>query len=107
MQVITVNSSIAANSTSANLIAGRLNEFLEAPSAVTLYATAAAVGLFATFQVGNEVFSDEQEVLGTNPPIVPDDLFVVGVGGPGERITLRVRNSTGGAIVFQARIEIS
>lgn len=107
MQVMTVVNSVAANTLSANLIAGQANEFLAGPSVVRIYARAAAVGLNMIFQVGNEVFSQDQEIGATAGfPTRPQDFFVEGVGGSGERIILQARNTTGGAIIGQFLIEI-
>lgn len=107
MQVISDVTSIAANSLSANLIAGQVNEFLAGPSIVRVYATASAVGLRYIFQIGNEVYSQDQEISAANRfPIRPDDFFVQGSGGKGERIVLQARNTTGGAITSNALLEI-
>ena len=107
MQVMTVVQSIAANTLSANLIAGQANEFLAGPSIVNVYARSAAVGVNMIYQVGNEVFSQDQEVGATAGfPTRPDDFFVQGVGGPGERIIIQARNTTGAAVIVQLLIEI-
>lgn len=107
MQVMTVVQSIAANTLSANLIAGQANEFLAGPSAVNIYARSAAVGLNLIFQVGNEVFIQDQEIGAlAGFPQRPDDFLVSGVGGQGERIILQARNTTGGAIIVQVLVEI-
>jgi len=108
MQVITVRQSIAANSLSLNLIAGQANEFLAGPSVVNLFAVAAVIGLRVIYQIGNEVFAQDQEVAAkAGFPVRPDDFFVNGVGGTGERIILQARNTTGGAIIVQALLEIN
>ena len=62
MQVMTVVQSIAANSTSLNLLAGQVNEFLAGPSVVNVYVRAAATGANLIYQIGNEVFSQDQEM---------------------------------------------
>ena len=107
MQVMTIVQSIAANTLSANLIAGQANEFLAGPSVVKIFARAAAVGLNLIYQVGNEVFSQDQEVgAAAGFPTRPQDFFVQGVGGRGERIIVQARNTTGAAIIVQFLIEV-
>jgi len=108
MQVMTVVQSIAANTLSLNLIAGQANEFLAGPSTVNIYARAAAVGTNLIYQVGNEVFSQDQEIGATAGfPVRPDDFFVQGVGGAGERIIVQVRNTTVGAVIIQLLIDVN
>ncbi len=107
MQVMTVVQSIAADTLSLNLIAGQANEFLAGPSIVNVYARSAAVGANLIYQIGNEVFSQDQEIGATAGfPVRPDDFFIQGSGGPGERIIIQVRNTTAGAIIIQLLIEV-
>ncbi len=76
-------------------------------SVVRLYATGAAVGMNLSFLIGRETFSQDEEISGANRfPIIPDDFVVDGVGGPGERIFVELRNTTGAAIVGQIRLDI-
>lgn len=105
--VMTDTVSVAANATSANVLAGKLAEFLAERSVVRLYVAAAAVGVFASLLIGDSVLVDDQEVSGVNRfPIKPDDLVDEGAGFDGDRLILRFRNSTGAAIVVNSRVEI-
>ncbi len=107
MQVITVVQLIAANTLSLNLVAGQANEFLAGPSLVNLYIRSAAVGLNAIFQVGNEVYSQDQETgAQAGFPTRNENFFVQGVGGKGERIIFQARNTTGAGIITQVLFEI-
>jgi len=107
MPVITGITSIAANSTSANLLAGDINEFLGRNSAVSLFCTSAAVGIRAQLLIGAAVVVDDQEISDANRfPITPDDFISRGGGTPGDRLTLRFRNTTVGAIVTEWRLAI-
>jgi len=107
MGVITGSASVPADSTTTNLIAGDINEFLGRPSVVSLFITAAAAGLRAQLLVGKDVVIDDQEVSDANRfPQTPEDFLARGGGMAGERITLRLRNTTGGAIVPQWRLAI-
>ena len=106
MPVLTDRQSVAANATVANVLAGKLNEFLVDSSIVALYATAAAVGLNVSFIVGNEVIVDDQEVNAQNRmPLIPDDFVAEGAGLQGDRIIVRLRNTTALAIIAFTRLE--
>lgn len=107
MPVITQETSIAANSTSVNLLTGDINEFLGRPSVVSLFTTGAAVGLRAQLLIGADVTIDDQPISDANRfPITPDDFLSRGGGLPGDRLTLRFRNSTGAAIIARWRLAI-
>jgi len=107
VQVMTVIQSVAANTTSLNLLAGQVNEFLAGPSTVNVYARSAAVGANLVFQVGNEVFVQNQELpTQAGFPTRNENFFIQGVGGQGERIVATVQNTTAGAIIIQLLFEI-
>lgn len=106
MPIMTDRQSVAANATVQNVLAGKIGEFLESDSAVRLYATAAAVGLNVSLLIGGQAIVDDQEVNAQNRmPLVPDD-FVAEMGGlAGERVIVRLRNTTGAAIITFTRLE--
>ena len=107
MPVMTGRNSIAANATSANLLAGLIAEFLSQPAVVRLYATGGAVGLNAQLLVGEEVAIDDMEVSSANrSPVIPED-FLAEAGALGsERLILRARNTTGAAIIFFWMVQV-
>jgi hypothetical protein len=99
------NVSIAANSVSANQLAGELYEFLSRPTVVTLLAAAAAVGLRVTWLIGGVAVVNDQDVSQANRfPVVPDDVISQerGIG----RMVLTFRNTTGAAIIVNWAIDI-
>jgi len=107
MPVITAATSIAADSTSANLLAGDINEFLGRNSVVSLFCTGAATGLRAQLLIGSSVVIDDQPISDANRfPITPDDFLSRGGGTVGDRLTLRFRNTTAGAIIAEWRLAI-
>ena len=107
MPVITQVTSIAADSTSANLLSGDINEFLGRASVVSLFCTGALTGLNAQLLIGSDVAIDDQPISAANRfPITPDDFLSRGGGLPGDRLTLRFRNTTAAAIVAQWRLSI-
>ncbi len=106
-RTMTDRQSVAANALVTNILANKLNEFLERPSIVNVYIVASVVGLNATFMVGNEVYVQDQEVSSNARfPNKNEDLLSSGAGGQGERISIDLRNTTAGAIVVQTLVEI-
>jgi len=99
------NQSIAANATSANLLAGLSYEFLGQPAHIVLGAVAAAVGMNLTFLVSNGLtVVDDTPISDANRfPTLPDDVMYED-DVPAGRMLLRVRNTTGAAIVFRGAI---
>lgn len=105
--VMTDRQSVGANAVVTNVLSGKLHEFLATASVVRLFATGSAVGLNVSFLVGSESYVQDQEVNSQNRlPIIPDDFVGEGVGGPGERILVSFRNTTGAAITAFTRIEV-
>lgn len=107
MPVITNETNVLPNTTTANLLAGDINEFLGRASVVSLFVTGAAVGVRAQLLVGADVVIDDQPVSDANRfPITPDDFLSRGGGLPGDRLTLRFRNTTVTGIVTRWRLAI-
>jgi hypothetical protein len=107
MGFMTDSQSVAANTTIQNVLAGKSREFVSEPSVVTLSATGSAIGLFVTFIIGEEIVVDDQAIPLTNRfPIVPDDTVAQGGAFPGDRLVVKVRNSTGGALTSWVRVDV-
>lgn len=99
--------SVAANTTTANILAGKMREFLEEASIIRIGVGGSAVGLRCSLIVGSEVVIDDQEVpVVTTLPVFPDQVIAEAGGFPGDRITLRLRNTTGGALTGYTKILI-
>lgn len=107
MATLTDRQSIAANVSVANVMSGKAQEFVQEPSLVRLFNTASAVGMFCTLIVGDEVVVEDQEINAQNRmPLVPDDFFAEAGGLQGDRIVVKYRNSTAGAITVFTRVEV-
>lgn len=107
MNVMTDRQSVGANATVANVLSGKLHEFVNEISIVRIYAAGSAVGLFFSVLVGGESVVQDQEVNSQNRmPIVPDD-FLAEIGAmPGDRLLVSARNSTAAAITAFTRVEV-
>jgi len=108
MKVMTdVGRSIAANASTANVLDAKPEVYLSRNSGLAFYIVAAAAGIFATILVGDSVVVDDQEVSGVNRfPIRPDDLFARSGGAQGDLVYVRLRNSTGGAILCTTVVDV-
>lgn len=95
------STSIAANSVNDNVIVGNQYEFFPARAILDLACVAAATGLEVDVLIGQRAIVTRMIPSTANrTPIVPDDFTVKGAGMPGERLIIRVRNTTGGAVVI-------
>jgi len=101
--------SIAANSVNENVLAGSAFEFARGRSFVSMGMVQAATGLFVTLQAGGNVIAEEFP-----PPIEPtafpqtnEDFYFNSFAVSGDRLVVRVRNSTGGAIVIRVVVQIT
>src|SRR2546426_267001 len=109
MAVLSGQTSVAANSTSANVLAGSPFEF--APrrrGIVTVYAAAAATNsINSTLSVGGQLALLDNLVSGANrSPIIPDDRLVRSGYLPGDSFLLTFRNITAGAVIVNWLVEI-
>ena len=97
---------LAANSVSANQVAGQLYEFSNG-GPLMLAATGSAVGVNATLLVGGIAIINDQPISQANRfPIVPDDVATAMRRSPRGRIVLTLRNTTGGALTANWTIDV-
>lgn len=108
MPGIAISESIAANTMSDNLLSGQEFEFLPRRCIVSVAATGSAAGLRMYFEVGGRAIASNYFVPATNRfPIVPDDsLVAAGSRGGGERLVLRMLNTTAGALTAIVKLNI-
>lgn len=108
MAIMTDVTTVGANATVANVLAGKSHEFLPEKSSIMVYIAAAAVGMFCSVLIGGEVVVDDQEVSAVARfPIRPDDLIGRGAGFGGDRLIVRLRNSTGAGILTKSMIDVA
>jgi len=100
MPAIQIETTVAANATNSNLVSGSAFEFARVRQLVSIGLTAAATGCFATITSGADVILEESAVyIKTQFPIIPDEMFYNDVMEAGDRLVIRVRNTTGAGIV--------
>lgn len=105
--VMTDSTAVSGNTTSDNVLAGKMNEFLGENSVIRIYVTGGGSDIYASLLVGSEALIDDQL---TSPlttfPVKPDDLLTEGAGFAGDRLTLRYRNANASSRTVQTRIEV-
>lgn len=100
MPVIVRSTTVLANTSNPNLLAGSAFEYARTRAILSLGITQAATGMFAILNVGADVVAEEFEPpIATVYPIIPDDFYFQDVAEQGDRIVVAVRNSTGGNLV--------
>lgn len=93
--------SVAANSTIENVISGSQFEFAPYDAAVDFAIIAGATGVVADVTTGSDVVAEAMTVANRSPlsfPTLPDDFVASDVVARGERIKVRLRNTTAAAI---------
>ena len=106
--MIQVTGSVAANSTNDNVITGSQYEFLPNASALEFGLVGSAVGLLADVYSGQDMLCEGMAISTANRfPVFPDDYTLTDVAGNGERIKVRLRNTTGGALTYFVGIRIT
>jgi len=99
--------SVAANTRTGNILAGKAFEFAARPSIINFYLVAGAVGMRADVLVGGEVVVSDEEMSGANRfPQTDTDLFARFGASPGDRIFIALRNTTGAAITVNTLVEV-
>jgi len=110
MSTISLSTSVGANSSSGNVLAGSPFEFVSQPSIISLACTqagAAASDITADFQIGGESITSQANVSDRSAfPTFLDDIFVKAGGQAGERLFLNYNNTTAGALIVQTLIDV-
>ena len=108
MPVIQKEVSIAANSANENILAGSAFEFLRRNSIVSIGLTGDATGLVANIQSGADIVLEESPLeVKTSFPVIPDEMYYNDVGVAGDRLVIRVRNTTGAPIDVRAIVQVT
>lgn len=107
MPVIQNSVSVAANATNDNVLQGSQFEFLPYNAFLEFGLVGSATGLTADVYSGQDTVAETFALSTQNRfPVYPDDFPLNDVAGAGERIKVRIRNTTGGALTafFSVRI---
>lgn len=100
------STSVGANASSGNVLAGKSIQYPERPSRITFFAAAAATGVVGRVGAGSRTLMEESHVSPANRfPLDPDDRMVRDVALPGQLLDLSFRNTTGAPIVVQWAVD--
>lgn len=106
--VIQKETAVAAGAVNDNLVSGSAFEYARVPSVVSLACVASATGAFLTIQAGPTIILEESPPsVSAVMPIVPDNFLYVAAMAPGDRLVVRFRNPTGGAITARLVAQIT
>lgn len=108
MAVIQKEITVGIGATVENALSGSAFEFLRRNAIVSAGVTAAATGTFVTVQSGADIVLEESPTLVLAAfPIIPDNMFYNDVGVLGDRLVIRLRNPTAGAIIMRVLVQIT
>lgn len=108
MPVIMKQVSVPLNGTTDNILAGSAFEFARTNALVSMGVSAEATGTFVTFNSGADVVAEEFEpAILTRYPVIPDEMYFSDVAAAGDRLVIRVRNTTGAAIVVRVVAQVT
>jgi len=100
------STSIAANSVNDNVIVGDQFEFAPVRSIVEFGLVAAATGLEVDVLIGmRSVVTRMIPSTANRLPVYPDDFTLRAAAAQSERVIVRVRNTTGGAVVINTAVK--
>jgi hypothetical protein len=107
MPTIQSSVSVPANGSIESLISGSQFEFAPYNASVEIALVGAAAGLVADVSTGQDLVAEAYLISSANRfPIMPDDFLIQDVVRQGERIKMRVRNTTAAAIVVWFNVRI-
>lgn len=108
MPVMQREVSVAANSVNENIFSGSAFEFAQGNRLVSLGVCAAATGIEITILNGSDILLEETPApILTRYPIIPDEMYYTDASVVGDRLVVRARNTTGGALVVRAVCQIT
>lgn len=106
--VIQRTTSVAAGATTENAIAGSIFEFARRNAFASMGVNESADGGFVTINAGPTTILEESEpAVGADYPIIPDEMYYNAVLAAGDRLVIRLRNPTGGAIEFRTVVQLT
>lgn len=108
MPVIQRLTNILANAVNDNVVAGSAFEFARTRQIVSIGALQSATGLFVFISSGADVIAEEfQPAIQTRYPVIPDEMYYTDVMEAQDRLVIRARNSTAGALDLRTIVQTS
>jgi hypothetical protein len=99
---------VGASATVDNAISGSAFEIAVRPVLVSIGLTQSATGLVMTITSGSDLILEEAPVpIKATYPIIPDEFFFSDVMMPSERLVIRIRNTTAGALTLRLVVQVN
>lgn len=95
---------------SASLLTGNIFEVLPYDASIEVAVVAETAGTLVSVQSGTDILQDDGPaivVTANGMPRYPDDFYLSDVAARGEKLTIRVRNPTAGAINVRSVVKVS
>lgn len=108
MPVIQREVSVGAGAVNENILSGSAFEFARQNSLVSIGVAQSATGGFATINSGADVIAEEfAPAILTRYPIIPDEMYYSDVAAQGDRLVVRFRNPTAGALTVRVICQVT
>lgn len=108
MPVIQKTDSVLTTVTLENALAGSAFEFARTNQLVSIGVVCNTPGCFATITNGSDILLEESEVaVKATYPVIPDEMYYNDVATQGDRLVIRLRNPTGGTVVFKTIVQVT
>jgi hypothetical protein len=108
MPMIQVSAVLAAGAVVDNVLTGSQFEYLPFNAALQFAVNGSAAGLVSDVYSGQDVLAERFQVNTINRfPVFPDDYTLDDVAGAGERIKVRLENTTGGNLTYFVNVKIT
>jgi len=108
MPTIKVSVTVPANGTIDNAITGNQYEYLPWNALCEFGIVAGGLGVLMDVYSGSDTLIESGSVSNANrSPIYPDDFDLTDVAAGGERLKVRLRNTTAGALVVNVTVKLT
>lgn len=108
MPVIQKTDSVLTTVTLENALSGSAFEFARTNQLVSIGVVADTAGAFCTITNGSDILLEESQVaVKAVYPVIPDEMYYNDVATQGDRLVIRLRNPTGGTVVFKTIVQIT
>lgn len=108
MPMILIESSVAAGVAINNIVSGSAFEFARTRQIMSCGVGQTVTGGFTTITSGADLIAEEFSVpILTTYPIIPDNMYFTDVMEVGDRLVIRYRNPTAGAITVRTLVQTS
>jgi len=103
MPIKRVEVSVPANGQVDNVLSGSIYEFLPWDAQIQFANNAEAAGLQVTISTGTDLIQEEgPPKVSTEFPKINEDFDLADVAPAGERIVIKVRNTTGASVILRS-----